>query len=99
MYSNQRQIIEQAKFTYSPLSKTFEKQIKTMEDQGEKQVEALNVSKPNTKNLTIKDVIPENTLSKEAENELNKIKGIEETVDRENLVYRGNKHKYSFKIF
>ena len=25
--SNQRQIIEQAKFTYSPLSKVFEKQI------------------------------------------------------------------------
>ena len=32
--SNQQQIIEQAKFTYSPLGKTFEKQIKTIEDQG-----------------------------------------------------------------
>ena len=39
--SNQQQIIEQAKFTYSPLGKAFEKQIKTIEDQGEKQVEAL----------------------------------------------------------
>ena len=28
--SNQRQIIEQAKFTYSPLRKAFEKQIKTI---------------------------------------------------------------------
>ena len=28
--SNQQQIIEQAKFTYSPLGKAFEKQIKTM---------------------------------------------------------------------
>ena len=37
--SNQRQIIEQAKFTYSPLGKAFEKQIKTIEDQGNKQVE------------------------------------------------------------
>ena len=27
--SNQKQIIEQAKFTHSPLSKAFEKQIKT----------------------------------------------------------------------
>ena len=39
--SNQQQIIEQAKFTYSPLGKAFEKQIKTIEDQGKKQVEAI----------------------------------------------------------
>ena len=32
--SNQTQIIEQAKFTYSPLGKAFDKQIKTIEDQG-----------------------------------------------------------------
>ena len=32
--SNQQQIIEQAKFTYSPLGKAFEKQIKTIQDQG-----------------------------------------------------------------
>ena len=32
--SNQKQIIEQAKFTYSHLGKAFEKQIKTIEDQG-----------------------------------------------------------------
>ena len=29
-------MIEQAKLTYSPLRKTFEKQIKTIEDQGKK---------------------------------------------------------------
>ena len=34
--SNQYQIIEQAKFTYSPLGKSFEKQTKTIEDQGKK---------------------------------------------------------------
>ena len=45
--SNQKQIIEQAKFTYSPLGKAFEKQIKTVEDQGEKQVEALKDLKEN----------------------------------------------------
>ena len=39
--SNQQQIIQQAKFTYSPLGKAFEKQIKTIEDQGKKQVVAL----------------------------------------------------------
>ena len=44
--SNQQQIIEQARFTYSPLGKAFEKQIKTIEDQGKKQVEALKVLEP-----------------------------------------------------
>ena len=34
--SNQQQIIQQAKFTYFPLGKAFEKQIKTIEDQGKK---------------------------------------------------------------
>ena len=38
---NQKQIVEQAKFTYSPLGKAFEKQIKPIEDQGQKQVDAL----------------------------------------------------------
>ena len=38
--SNQSTIIAQAKFTYSPLGKALEKQIKTIEDQGRKQVEA-----------------------------------------------------------
>ena len=40
--SNQQQIIEKARFTYSPSGKAFHKQIKTIKDQGEKQVEALN---------------------------------------------------------
>ena len=39
--SNQQQIIEQARFTYSPLGKAFDKQIKTIEYQGKKQVDAL----------------------------------------------------------
>ena len=41
--SNQQQIIEQAKFTYSPLGHAFEKQIKTIEDQGQKQIDGLQV--------------------------------------------------------
>ena len=39
--SNQQQIIEQTKFIYSRLGKAFETQTKTMEDQGRKQVDAL----------------------------------------------------------
>ena len=97
--SDQSRIIKQAKFTYSPLGKAFEKQIKAIEEQGKKQVEALEVVKLNTQNLTIKDAIPENTLTEEAKNKLNKIKEIAKTVDRENLVYRKNEFTYSFKNF
>ena len=72
--SNQQQIIEQARFTYSPLGKDFEKQIKTIEDQGKKQIDALNTLKSNNQ-LTIKDVIPDNTLKNdEAKRSLIKLK-------------------------
>ena len=43
--SNQQQTIEQTKFTYSPLGKALDKQIKTIEEQGEKQVEAIKSHK------------------------------------------------------
>ena len=36
--SPQSQIVEQAKCTFSSLRKAFEKQIQTMEDQGQKQM-------------------------------------------------------------
>ena len=39
--SNQQQIIEQVKLTYSPLGKAFDKQTKTIKDQEKKQVDAL----------------------------------------------------------
>ena len=39
--SNQNQIIEQAKFTYSSLNKAFEKQITAIENQGKKQIKAI----------------------------------------------------------
>ena len=38
--SDPSRIIEQAKFTYSPLGKAFQKQIKTIEDQGENHIKA-----------------------------------------------------------
>ena len=44
--SNQQQIIEQAKFTYSPLGQAFEKQIKIVENHGQKQVNTLESLKP-----------------------------------------------------
>ena len=47
--SNQKQMIEQAKFTYSPLGKAFKKQIKTIEDQGKKQIHVLKDLKDSEK--------------------------------------------------
>ena len=44
--SDQQQIIEQPKLTYSPLGKEFDKQIKKIEDHGKKQVEALEKLRP-----------------------------------------------------
>ena len=83
--SNQQQIIEQAKFTYSPMGRAFAKQVKTIENQGQKQIDALNTLKSNNQ-LTIEDVIPKNVLNNddeakkyEAKKELDKIKEIEET--------------------
>ena len=74
--SDQQQIIEQARFTYFLLGKAFEKQVKTIEDQGEKQVEALNTIKSNNQ-LTIKEVISKNALNNDpAKKELDKIKEI-----------------------
>ena len=68
--SNQQKIIEQAKFTYSALGKAFEKQTKTIEDQGKKQFYALESLKPSDKQLpSIKDFISKESLNPEIANE------------------------------
>ena len=41
--SIQQQIIEQIKFTYSPLGKAFDKQIKTIKDQWQNQIDGLKI--------------------------------------------------------
>ena len=53
--SNKQQIKEQAKFTYSPLGKAFEKQIKTIEGQCKKQMDALENLKPKEQTKPIED--------------------------------------------
>ena len=98
--SDQQQIIKQAKFTYSPLGKAFEKQTKTNEDQSEKQIKALNTFKSDKEKLIVDDVIPKNALKNdEALEELNKIKEIEKTIDREKLIYRASEYTYDFRNF
>ena len=60
----QQQIIEQAKFTYSHLGKVFEKQTKTIEDQGKIQIEAIQDNKKQIVNIN-DDYKKKSLLSKE----------------------------------
>ena len=79
--------------------KAFEKQIKTIKDQGKKQVEALNTLKSNI-HLTIEDMIPNDALNNdEAKKELNNVKEIEKNGDREELTYKTDEYTYNFKNF
>ena len=98
--SNQQQIIQQAKFTYSPLGKALEKQRKTIEGQGEKQVVTLESLKDSDKKLTpIKDFIPIENLNPEIINEIKRIEEIEKKVDRNKMVYKGTNKTYDFRNF
>ena len=55
MQSDQSRIIQQAKFIYSPLRKAFKKQIKTIEEQGKKQIDAITNQIKKLEALTNKD--------------------------------------------
>ena len=92
--SNQQQIKEQVKFTYSPLVKTFEKRIKAIEDQGKRQVEALeNLKDTNEQVVNTNDDYEDKLLhSKEQEvyrkiytKRLNKIEELIKKIDDNNL--------------
>ena len=64
--SSKQQIIEQAKFAYSPLENAFEKQTKIITDQGEKQIEAMQDNKKQLGNIN-DDYKNKQLLSKERE--------------------------------
>ena len=53
--SSQQQIIEQTRFTYSPLGKAFERQMKLIEDKGQKQIDPLKDLKPKEQTKPIED--------------------------------------------
>ena len=66
------------------MGKALDKQIKTIEEQGEKQVAAIK----SDKKIAIDDIIPKIAFSdEEANDEPNKIKELEKNVDREKLFY------------
>ena len=103
--SNQQKIIEQAKFTHSPLGKAFEKQTKTIEDQGKKQVKAIQDNKKLV-NINNDDNYKDKLLlSKEREifkdiynKRLDKIEKINNKIDYNNLNYvvAGTGDEYNF---
>ena len=102
--SNQQQIIQQAKFNYSPLGKAIEKQIKTIEDQGKKQVKATQDNKQ-IANINDDDYKDKLLLSREREifkdiynKRLDKIEELNNKIDYHNLNYvvAGTGDKYSF---
>ena len=87
--SNQQQIIEQAKFTYSPLGKAFEdqgkKQIKVIKDQG--YVKTIRKYDYDDKDSPLMSKQKE-IFNKLAEERLNKIIGLDKKVNHDDLVYK-----------
>ena len=90
--SNQQQIIEQAKFTYSLLGKAFEKQTKTIEDKGEKQIKAIQdnrkqlISDDDYKNKLL--ISKEREIFKDIYNKrLDKLGDLNNKIDYANLNY------------
>ena len=98
-YYHQQQIIEQAKFTYSPLGEAFEKQIKTIEDQGQYQVDVLKDLKPKEQTKSVEEIFPEGYECVEIKNELNKIKEYEKEFDRNKMIYYSSKEPFGFRMF
>ena len=92
--SNQQQIIQQARFNYSPLGKGFEKQTKSIENQGKKQVKAIQDNKQLVNFNKDDDYKDKLLLSKEREifkdiynKRLDKIEELSNKIDYDNLKY------------
>ena len=94
--SNQQQIIGQARFTYSPLGKAFEKQIKTIEGQGKKTSWCFRKFEDKNNYIQIKDIYDE-ILEKITDEILEMSRGI----NYSNIVYDfiGSTPSINFSIF
>ena len=90
-----RIIIEQLKFTYSPLGKAFEKQIKTIKEQGGNNFNKQLI----TQKIVNSRCDCRKYINWKAKLELNEIKEIEKAVERENSYYKTNRHTFHFQNF
>ena len=99
--SNQSQIMEEAKFAYSPSGKTFEKQTKVIEIQGKKQIKAIKdhgkllveSDEPFKKDFNIdRDSVPfeeQNKIFNElVEETFSEFMNLEKTIYPGNLIYK-----------
>ena len=102
-------MIEEAKFTYFPLGKAFEKQTKTIKDQGEKQIKAIQDQRPikstekftydiNNSTIVLREKEIYNKLTEES---FEKINNLEKKADSNKLVfeYKGNTPDKDFRKF
>ena len=94
--SGQQQIIEQAKFTYSPLGKAFHKQTKPTEEEGEKQIKAIqdkdfskSIEKAKLDSHDDLDILKQKEIYNElTEEKKTEIKNLDNSVDRDKLIYK-----------
>ena len=98
--SNQQHIIEQAKLTCSPLGKAFEKLIKTIEDQGQKQVAALKTKAINDKSDN-NPAISKEIYDKLLEERMDEILEMSREINYNNLIhdFKGPTSSISFTKF
>ena len=87
--SDQTRTIEEAKFTYFPLGKALEKEIKTIEDQGIKQVLKSDENKQDIKSTD--GVFPKEKRTNDINNEIDEIKKWEQDIERKHLKYETKK--------
>ena len=96
--SNQQQIIEQAKFTNSPLGKTFKKQIKAIQDQGQiKTIKKYDYDDEDTPFISKQKII----FNELVDERLEKITDLDKKVNSDDLIYRykGNTADVKFNEF
>ena len=103
MQFDQSRITEQAKFTYCPLGKAFERQVKTIEGQREKQIKALEKhGKQLVKYSGEKDVLThlkqKEILEELANRRMEEIVDFSKQIDFKNLIYcyKGNTASKTF---
>ena len=82
------------------MGKAFEKQTKTIEDQGEKQVNALKSLESSDKQLpSIKDFTSKERLNPETVDEIERIEEEERKADRSKMVHKEPNETYGFRKF
>ena len=96
--STRQQIIEQTKFTYSPLGKAFEKQIKTIEEQWKEQIKPIKEQRmPETIERYTYDTEDSPFISKQKKKKIfnklvderrEKINDLDNKVNNDDLIYR-----------